>query len=53
MARDSKVWRCGKYELKFDRPRIMGVLNVTPDSFSDGEMCIRDRGYTELRRARL
>lgn len=36
MARDSKVWRCGKYELKFDRPRIMGVLNVTPDSFSDG-----------------
>lgn len=36
MARDSKVWHCGKYELKFDRPRIMGVLNVTPDSFSDG-----------------
>ena len=36
MARDSKVWRCGKFELKFDRPRIMGVLNVTPDSFSDG-----------------
>lgn len=36
MARDSKVWRCGKYELKFDRPRIMGALNVTPDSFSDG-----------------
>ena len=36
MANDSKTWRCGKYELKFDRPRIMGVLNVTPDSFSDG-----------------
>ena len=36
MARDSKTWRCGKFELKFDRPRIMGVLNVTPDSFSDG-----------------
>lgn len=36
MARDTKVWRCGKFELKFDRPRIMGVLNVTPDSFSDG-----------------
>lgn len=36
MARDSKVWRCGKYELKFDRPRLMGVLNVTPDSVSDG-----------------
>ena len=36
MATDSKTWRCGKYELKFDRPKIMGVLNVTPDSFSDG-----------------
>ena len=36
MAIDSKTWRCGKFELKFDRPRIMGVLNVTPDSFSDG-----------------
>ena len=36
MANDSKTWRCGKYELSFDRPRIMGVLNVTPDSFSDG-----------------
>ena len=36
MAHDSKTWRCGKYELSFDRPRIMGVLNVTPDSFSDG-----------------
>ena len=36
MAYDTKVWRCGKYTLTFDRPRIMGVLNVTPDSFSDG-----------------
>ena len=23
-------------ELKFDKPRIMGILNATPDSFSDG-----------------
>lgn len=23
-------------ELKFDTPKIMGILNVTPDSFSDG-----------------
>ena len=36
MPTDTKTWRCGKFELKFDRPRIMGVLNVTPDSFSDG-----------------
>lgn len=37
MAHETKTWRCGKYELKFDRPRIMSVLNVTPDSFSDGD----------------
>jgi dihydropteroate synthase len=23
-------------DLSFDRPRVMGILNVTPDSFSDG-----------------
>ena len=27
---------CGKYRLALDRPLIMGVVNVTPDSFSDG-----------------
>ena len=36
MAYDTKSWRCGAFEISFDRPRIMGVLNVTPDSFSDG-----------------
>ena len=35
MARDTKVWRCGRYELRFDRPRIMGVLDATPETFSD------------------
>ena len=28
--------RCGRVALTLDRPRVMGVLNVTPDSFSDG-----------------
>lgn len=27
---------CAGHELLLDRPRIMGILNVTPDSFSDG-----------------
>jgi dihydropteroate synthase len=26
----------GKGEIRFDRPLVMGILNVTPDSFSDG-----------------
>ncbi len=28
--------RCGRFVLELARPLIMGVLNVTPDSFSDG-----------------
>ncbi len=28
--------QCGKYTLPLTRPLIMGVVNVTPDSFSDG-----------------
>ncbi|MBQ6524612.1 MAG: dihydropteroate synthase [Atopobiaceae bacterium] len=33
---DYSTWRCGRHELSLSRPRIMGILNVTPDSFSDG-----------------
>lgn len=28
--------QCGKFRLSLDQPLIMGVVNVTPDSFSDG-----------------
>jgi dihydropteroate synthase len=28
--------QCGRYLLDLDRPVVMGILNVTPDSFSDG-----------------
>lgn len=27
---------CGGHAVALDRPRIMGILNLTPDSFSDG-----------------
>jgi len=27
---------CGKYALALERPLVMGIVNVTPDSFSDG-----------------
>jgi dihydropteroate synthase len=30
--------RCGRFELSLERPLLMGVLNLTPDSFSDGGM---------------
>ncbi|MDR2108346.1 MAG: dihydropteroate synthase [Coriobacteriales bacterium] len=37
------MWHCGKHRLSTERPLIMGILNVTPDSFSDGG------NYTEPR----
>lgn len=30
------VLDCGGRVLKLDRPQVMGIVNVTPDSFSDG-----------------
>ncbi len=39
MAKEKlKEIKCGKNILKFDRALIMGILNVTPDSFSDGNL---------------
>ena len=28
--------QCGPFKLSLERPLVMGVVNVTPDSFSDG-----------------
>jgi dihydropteroate synthase len=33
--------RCGDTPIRFDHPVIMGVLNVTPDSFSDGGLFLQ------------
>lgn len=30
------MMHCGRFTLDLTRPRVMGILNVTPDSFSDG-----------------
>jgi dihydropteroate synthase len=29
-------FRCGRFTLDFGTPKVMGIVNVTPDSFSDG-----------------
>jgi dihydropteroate synthase len=31
-----KYWKTSRRKIPLDRPLVMGVLNVTPDSFSDG-----------------
>lgn len=28
--------KCGRFRFELDRPLVMGIVNVTPDSFSDG-----------------
>ena len=30
------MWKCGSFEFDTRKPVVMGILNVTPDSFSDG-----------------
>lgn len=30
------VWQCGRHALALERTVVMGIVNVTPDSFSDG-----------------
>ncbi len=35
-AESRRVWRCGRFALSPGRPLVMGIVNVTPDSFSDG-----------------
>jgi dihydropteroate synthase len=32
----ARTLRCGRHRLDLARPRVMGIVNVTPDSFSDG-----------------
>jgi len=29
-------WICGRFEFQLKRPILMGIVNITPDSFSDG-----------------
>lgn len=36
--------QCGARQLVLDKPLIMGVLNITPDSFSDGGKLFDSRG---------
>ncbi|OYX66741.1 MAG: dihydropteroate synthase [Sphingomonadales bacterium 32-64-17] len=34
--------QCGARTIRFDQPQVMGILNVTPDSFSDGGQFMDD-----------
>lgn len=36
MSDGARIWRAGGRTIHLDRPVVVGILNVTPDSFSDG-----------------
>lgn len=45
------ILRAGKFMLALDHPRVMGIVNVTPDSFSDGgKFLARDAAIAHGRR---
>ena len=35
------IWRCRDFRIELNRTRVMAIVNVTPDSFSDGGMYFR------------
>lgn len=45
-------WECCDKRLSLDRVLVMGILNVTPDSFSDGGLFL-DKGAAAARAARM
>jgi dihydropteroate synthase len=36
MVENGRILRCGRFVLSLEQPRVMGIVNITPDSFSDG-----------------
>jgi hypothetical protein len=41
------ILRCGGFLLPLDRPLLMGVVNITPDSFSDGGKFLEPKAAIE------
>ena len=44
---------CGKFELTFDRPLLMGIVNLTPDSFSGDGLASDIAGAVAHARAQI
>lgn len=30
------IWQAGRFQIDLSKPKVMGIINLTPDSFSDG-----------------
>jgi len=42
LQRNHEPLQCGARTIRLDQPQVMGILNVTPDSFSDGGQFMDD-----------
>lgn len=42
LTRQHAPLECGERTIRFDQPHVMGILNITPDSFSDGGQHVDD-----------
>src|SRR3954467_9359702 len=40
-------WQTSRFAIDLDQPRVMGIVNVTPDSFSDGGRFVSTRTAVE------
>ncbi len=38
------VWRTTRFAIDLSRPQVMGIVNITPDSFSDGDPMLTPAG---------
>ena len=46
-AASPPVFVCGRFSLTLDTPRLMGIVNITPDSFSDGGQFVSQAGRVD------
>ncbi|MFA5844993.1 MAG: dihydropteroate synthase [Coriobacteriia bacterium] len=46
-GRAGRVWRCGEHRFPRRPPFVIGILNVTPDSFSDGGRFVASDGTVD------
>ena len=42
LKKNHAPFQCGERTIRLDQPQVMGILNVTPDSFSDGGRFLDD-----------
>ncbi|MGN0851913.1 MAG: dihydropteroate synthase [Kiritimatiellia bacterium] len=45
------IWTCGAHAIDLSVPRVMGIVNITPDSFSDGIATSRTEAAVSRARA--